>query len=359
MVDNNSNVLVLMSGGVDSSVAAFLMQEQGYQVTGVIMKIWSGEPGSSKSSHHGCYGPEEEADIKDAYRVAEQLNIPLKMIDLTKEYQSEVLDYFCQEYLNGRTPNPCVRCNHRVKFGALLQKAAEIGLDFTQVASGHYARIEFDNNSKRYCLKKALDLTKDQSYFLTFLTQAQLGQLIFPLGSLTKLEVRAIAAKLGLKTASKPDSQNFISGDYSSVIKTEAKPGPIFDQQGKLLGQHKGLQYYTIGQRKGLGISTADIIYVTEIDSQRNTLIVGSKSAGYRSECLVSCLNWISVNDLSSELSIKVKIRSSSREAQALILPAEDGKVKVCFAEPQLAVTPGQVAVFCQEERVVGGGIIV
>jgi tRNA-uridine 2-sulfurtransferase len=354
----NRRSLVLMSGGVDSSVAAFLMKEQGYTVTGIIMKIYEGEPGKGSSPRHGCYGPEEESDIEDARRVAEQLDIPLQVMDLTEEYKSEVLDYFCEEYLTGRTPNPCVRCNQRVKFGALIQKATEAGIDFDLVASGHYARIEFETESKRYLLKKALDLSKDQSYFLTFLTQEQLGRLVFPLGNLTKREVREMAERLGLKTATKPDSQNFISGDYSSVIKAEDKPGPIIDQQGRLLGQHKGLQYYTIGQRKGLGLAVSGVTYVTSIDPERNAIVVGQKIDNLRSECRVAHLNWISINRLEAPLAVKVKIRSSQKEAQATLIPKEEGVVEVHFEEPQMAVTPGQAAVFYQQDVVVGGGII-
>ncbi len=357
-MDTKLKALILISGGVDSSVSASLLKEQGYQVTGIIMKIWGGGTGTGNSLHHGCYGPEEESDIEDARQVAEHLGIPFKVIDLVQEYEREVLDYFREEYLSGRTPNPCVRCNHLVKFGGLIQKAVEAEIDFDLIASGHYARVEFDTDSKRYHLKKARDLGKDQSYFLTFLTQEQLSHLVFPLGNLTKTEVRAIATRLGLKTAAKPDSQNFISGDYSSVIHTESKPGPIIDQQGKLLGQHRGIQYYTIGQRKGLGIAVAETSYVTEIQSQQNTIIVGSKNDSFKSECLVSNVNWISINEIETPFSAKVKIRSSHHEAQAVLTPMEDGKVKVYFDEPQLAVTPGQAAVFYQEDLVLGGGII-
>jgi tRNA-uridine 2-sulfurtransferase len=355
-LDKNKKVMVLMSGGVDSSVAAALVQKQGYEVFGATMKIWAGIPAAGKTLHHGCYGPEEEADIEDARRVADFLGIPYRVIDLTQEYQNIVLDYFSQEYACGRTPNPCVRCNHRVKFGALIDKAREAGLEFDFIASGHYARVEYKNN--RYMLKKARDLMKDQSYFLSFLTQQQLSRLMFPLGELTKSEVRQIAADMGLQTAEKPDSQNFISGDYSSVIQMNSKPGPILNKEGKVLGQHKGIQNYTIGQRKGLEIGTSEPLYVSAIDPIQNTIVVGEKKDLYRQTFTVSDLNWISITDLEKSLTLNVKIRSSQKEVEAEVSPLESRKFKVEFKEPQTAITPGQTAVFYDKETVVGGGII-
>ena len=218
MVNSVIRVAMTMSGGVDSSVAAALLKEQGYAVTGVTMKIWGGKAAAEAPVHHGCYGPGEEEDIEDAGRVAQQLDIPFHVLDLTREYRSEVLDYFSREYLSGRTPNPCVRCNHNIKFGALIEKSRQSGLQFDAIASGHYARVEYDAQQSRYILKKAKDLTKDQSYFLSFLSQKQLAQLMLPLGGYTKTEVRAMAKRFGLHIAAKPDSQNFICGDYTSLI---------------------------------------------------------------------------------------------------------------------------------------------
>ncbi|MDD5126797.1 MAG: tRNA 2-thiouridine(34) synthase MnmA, partial [Dehalococcoidales bacterium] len=251
--NKNTRIAVAMSGGVDSSVAAALLKQQGCQVTGITMKIWDGKDLPATGRHHGCYGTEETADIEDARRVAESLQIPFRVIDLTGEYKSVVLDYFCKEYLSGRTPNPCVRCNQRIKFQALVEKARETGLEFDFIASGHYARIEYNHELNCYLLKKAKDLSKDQSYFLSFLTQEQLSRLILPLGGYTKDEVRKMATQFGLEIADKPDSQNFISGGYSAMIETEGKPGPIIDTGGKVIGEHRGIQYYTVGQRKGLG----------------------------------------------------------------------------------------------------------
>jgi tRNA-uridine 2-sulfurtransferase len=351
-------VLITMSGGVDSSVAAGLLKEQGYDVTGVTMKIWGGPTSSELSIHHGCYGPGEEEDIEDARCVARQLDIPFYVLDLTGEYQSEVLDYFSREYLSGRTPNPCIRCNPTIKFGALIEKARSSGLVFDSIASGHYARIGYDAQQSRYLLKKAKDLTKDQSYFLSFLSQKQLAQLIFPLGDYTKIEIRAMANRFGLHIAAKPDSQNFVCGDYSSLFKTESNTGPILDKAGSILGQHQGLQFYTIGQRKNLGISAPQPLYVTELDPVKNAVIVGNKEDLLGDQFVVSNLNWIAIGDLNQPLEISVKIRSAQKETGALVTPLDSGHVAVILKEPQSAVTPGQTAVFYRDDVVVGAGII-
>jgi len=351
-------ILITMSGGVDSSVAAALLKEQGYDVTGVTMKIWGGQNSSEVSVHHGCYGPGEAEDIKDARRVAQQLGFPFHVLDLTGEYQSVVLDYFSQEYLSGRTPNPCVRCNPNIKFGALIEKARRSGLVFDSIASGHYARIGYDEKQERYVLKKAKDLTKDQSYFLSFLSQTQLAQLILPLGEYTKTEVRETANRLGLHIAAKPDSQNFVCGDYTSLFKTESNTGPILDKTGNLLGQHKGIQFYTIGQRKGLGLSTQDPLYVTTLNPTKNAVIVGGKEDLFRNEFIVSKLNWISIGILNQPLEMNVKIRSSHKDSAACVTPLNNGDVIVQLREAQSAITPGQTAVFYRDEVVAGGGII-
>ncbi len=358
MDKNQIKVLVAMSGGVDSSVTAALLKEQGYQLTGVTMKIWGGTSSSAVIKHHGCYGPGEEEDIEDARQVASQLGIPFRVIDLTQEYASVVLDYFCQEYLSGRTPNPCVRCNHRIKFNALIERARDSGLDFDFIASGHYARVEYDKPSDRYLLRKARDLSKDQSYFLCFLSQTQLSKLMFPLGDYTKVEVRKIASRFGLQVADKPDSQNFISGDYSSIIKAPVEPGPIMDNRGNVIGQHRGLPYYTIGQRKGLEVASREPLYVTAIDPSRNAIILGDKKALQKDEFTVSRLNWIAIRELAQPATFKAKIRSAHKESEALVSPLEPDRVRVKFTEPQMAITPGQVTVFYQGDVVVGGGII-
>ncbi|MGA9697226.1 MAG: tRNA 2-thiouridine(34) synthase MnmA [Dehalococcoidales bacterium] len=353
-----NKVLITMSGGVDSSVAAALLREQGYDVTGVTMKIWGGPTSAELSIYHGCYGPGEKDDIDDARRVAQQLDIPFHVLDLTGEYQSEVLDYFSREYLSGRTPNPCVRCNPNIKFGALIEKARQSGLQFDAIASGHYARVEFDAQQNRYILKKAKDSTKDQSYFLSFLSQKQLALLILPLGGYTKTEVRAMAQRFGLHIAAKPDSQNFVCGDYTSLIKTEPTTGPILDKAGNLLGQHQGIQFYTIGQRKGLGISALNPLYVTALDPINNAVIVADKEDLFRNEFVVTCLNWISIAAPDQPMEMNVKIRSSQKDSAAIVTPANNGEVLVKLKRAQSAVTQGQAAVFYQDEVVAGGGII-
>jgi tRNA-specific 2-thiouridylase len=357
MATNVKKVLALMSGGVDSSVAAALLQEQGFTVIGVTMKIWDGKTGKEAATHHGCYGPGEEEDIEEARRVAQNLKIDFHVLDLTKEYQTGVLDYFCSEYLSGRTPNPCVRCNPNIKFGALVDRARSSGIEFDFIASGHYARVECDEN-RRYILKKAKDLAKDQTYFLAFLSQTQFSHLLLPLGDYTKVEVREMAKRFGLEVADKPDSQNFVCGDYTSIIQSKSNPGPILDKKGNTIGQHRGLQFYTIGQRKGLEIPAKQPLYVIALDSARNAVITGSKPDIYKNEFTVSNLNWIAIEGLREPLLANVKIRSAHHEARAVLTPADNGNVDVKFEESQLAITPGQAAVFYREDVVIGGGII-
>jgi tRNA-specific 2-thiouridylase len=350
-------VVVAMSGGVDSSVAAALLKKQGYQVVAVTMKIWAGEASPAKRARHACCGPGEEEDIEDARRVAQVLGIPIHVIDLTQEYRAEVLEYFRQEYLSGRTPNPCLRCNRRVKFDALVKKTKESGLDFDYFATGHYARVEYNQAKNRYLLKKARDLNKDQSYFLAFLTQEQLGRAVFPLGNYTKAEVRQMAADFGLSVANKPESQDFAAGGYSSLLPA-TPPGPILDRQGNKLGEHRGISYYTIGQRKGLGISSPEPLYVIDIDREKNAIIVGGKEEVYQDKLVASGVNWIAIEKLGQPIEVKARIRYRHREAEVTATPLDEDRVYVKFREPQLAITPGQAVVFYRDDTVVGGGTI-
>jgi len=351
-------VAVAMSGGVDSSVAAALLKEKGYEVIGVTMKVWDGETLPANGTRHACYGPGEEEDLEDARKVAQVLGIPLNIFNLRQEYKIEVLDYFCHEYLSGRTPNPCIRCNRRVKFDALLEKARDTGIEFDYFATGHYARVEHDESRSRYLLKKAKDMAKDQSYFLFALSQEQLSNSLFPLGNHTKEEVRKMARDLELGIDDKLESQDFFAGDYSSLLGKVARPGPILNKEGEILGEHRGIPFYTIGQRKGLAISSKEPLYVTAIDQEKNVIVVGPKEEVYGDELVAMELNWIAIQELSRPVDVKAKIRYLHKEAEAMVIPLDEDKVHVKFKEPQMAITPGQAVVFYDDDIVIGGGAI-
>ncbi|MFC2044365.1 tRNA 2-thiouridine(34) synthase MnmA [Chloroflexota bacterium] len=350
-------VVVAMSGGVDSSIAAALLKKQGCQVTGVTMKIWNGKALPEEKRRHACYGSNEEEEIKDAGKVAQILGIPFHVLDLSQEYKTQVLDYFRQEYLLGRTPNPCLRCNRRVKFDALLKKSRDSGIVFDYFASGHYTQLEYNEKRNRYLLKKAKDLSKDQSYFLSLLSQEQLSLCLFPLGQHNKQEVKKIAKDFALGVENKPESQDFIAAGYSFLL-GPARPGPILDRQGNILGEHQGIHFYTIGQRRGLGISSKEPLYVGHIDPEENTIIVGSKEELYQHELIATGLNWIAIEELKQPLKVKAKIRYLHQEAEAIVTPLDTDKVYVEFTKPQMAITPGQAIVFYHDDIVIGGGTI-
>ncbi|TFG46392.1 MAG: tRNA 2-thiouridine(34) synthase MnmA [Dehalococcoidia bacterium] len=355
----SSKTLVALSGGVDSAVAAALMKEQDCEVTGIIMTIYGGDDTAVEIGHkHGCYGPGEAEDVRDAQKVADTLGIKLFVFDLKSEYQASVLDHFKSEYHAGRTPNPCIYCNQRIKLGALIEKARASGLDFDFVVTGHYARTDYHPSTGRYRLLRGLNHDKDQSYFLSRLSQEQLKTVRFPLGELTKEEVRRLADGLKLPVADKEESQNFIAGGYRQLVCGEAVPGPILDEAGTVLGSHSGVAFFTLGQRQGLGLSSKDPLYVIRIEPERNALIVGGKNALYQSELLAGDLNWISIESLTSSLDVTVKIRSGASPIAARIEPYGPDKVRVLFDEPQMAPTPGQAVVFYDGEVVVGSGII-
>ncbi|MDR1702712.1 MAG: tRNA 2-thiouridine(34) synthase MnmA [Sporomusaceae bacterium] len=351
-----TKVVVAMSGGVDSSLTAALLAHQGYDVVGVTMKLWE-----QKKAEGGGNPP---SAVDDARSVAAGLDIPFQVLDFTAEFQDLVIDYFCREYARGRTPNPCVVCNKHLKFGKLFAAALALGAD--HVATGHYARIVSDPVRKRHLLLKGLDTAKDQSYVLYNLKKDALSRLILPLGAYTKQETREIAKKMGLKVADKPDSQEicFIpDNDYKAFLKEQAstvfKKGKIVDTAGKVWGEHEGIEFFTVGQRKGLGGTFGKPVYVVAINAAKNEVVIGDSADIFAAACLVENLNFISIDELSEPLPVEVKIRYAAAPAPAVIVPLADGKVKVEFQKPQRAVTPGQSAVFYHGEEVVGGGVIV
>ena len=309
------------------------------------MQIW---PGGKESS---CCSL---SAVEDARRVANKLGIPYYVLNFKKIFKKKVIDDFISEYNRGRTPNPCVKCNQHIKFDALLKKAKGLEADF--LATGHYAKIE--KIAERYILKKGIDPKKDQSYFLHSLDQEALSRTIFPLGGLTKQEVRRIAKKFKLNVADKEESQEicFVEDNFGKLM--SAKEGKIVDIEGKVLGKHKGYQLYTIGQRRGLGLSRKNPAYVLKIDPKTNTIPVGDRGDVYGDDIIAGDLNWISVNKIDTPIKVKAKIRYNSPESEAEILPLSKEKIKVMFKNPQFAITPGQSVVFYDGDAVVGGGII-
>lgn len=354
------HVVVGMSGGVDSSVTVHLLKEQGYNVTGVTMKIWDGVSFPSKESKRSCFGPYESLRIKETEAVARYLDIPFQVIDVSSDYRNTVLDYFSFDYMNGRTPNPCVICNRYIKFALLPLKLRETGIQFDYFATGHYARITYDESCKRFLLKRGKDLHKDQSYFLHLLTQEQLAHTLFPLGEMKKEEVRDIGRSINLSVAEKSESQDFISTDqYPSLFSDKPEPGPIFDSAGNDLGQHRGIIHYTIGQRKGLRLAFGKPRYVIKIDAEKNALVIGSKKETYSNRLIAKNINWIAFDSLTESMRVKTRIRFKHKEADSLLEPINDTSVQVIFDEPQSAITPGQMAVFYNDDTVLGGGTIV
>jgi len=347
---SNKRVIVAMSGGVDSSVAAALLKEAGYEVIGVTMQIWP----SDKQAFGGCCGLEA---VEDAKRVAYKLGIPHYAMNLRDIFAQRVIADFCREYSLGRTPNPCIRCNQYIKFDALLERIKELDADF--MATGHYARIE--QSPDGYRLLKAVDPTKDQSYFLYTLGQKELQHLLLPIGNLHKAEVRRLAAELGLPTATRRDSQDicFIpDDDYRSFIAQQVspQPGDIVDIKGKVLGKHNGLAQYTVGQRQGLGLASGEQLYVIELDAVNNRLVVGSKDQLLHSVLIASQLSWVSGKAPTEPISITAKVRYKAPEVAAEF--HLDDRAEVRFAEPQQAIAPGQSVVFYQGDVVLGGGVI-
>lgn len=373
-------IAIALSGGVDSSTAAALLKAQGQELVGFSMQLWdqrrinvgpNGEPLPSR-----CCSLD---DIYDARTVATRLGFPFYVVNLEEDFERDVVGPFVRKYLNGLTPSPCVSCNSFLKFDRLVELAENVEAE--KVATGHYARVRFDADLKRWLLLRAVNREKDQSYFLFELTQRQLSFALFPLGEMSKPEVRAVAENAGLPTAHKPESQEICfvpDGDYARFIerylsegssnsplasdpslpKANLSPGDIVSQSGEVLGSHRGVHHYTVGQRKGLGISSPEPLYVIQIDAPAHRVVVGSSDDLLKDELVVGRVNWIAIEELTESREVSIKIRSRADEVAATITPRGDGTVLVRLNEPQRAITPGQAAVFYDGDLVVGGGWI-
>ncbi|MFO1476157.1 MAG: tRNA 2-thiouridine(34) synthase MnmA [Verrucomicrobiota bacterium] len=356
--NGKQRVVVGMSGGVDSSATAALLLEQGYEVVGITLKLWPQDCVSRAEDK--CCGPQA---VSDARAVCDRLGIPYYLIDESAEFQDRVIRYFADEYKAGRTPNPCVLCNQTLKFGRLIERAERLGAEL--IATGHFARLERREDG-RVLLRRGRDLKKDQSYFLFSLRQDQLARALFPLGDMTKTDTRDVARHCKLKTADKEESMEICfvpDNDYGAFLEkaglAERHRGEIVDLQGRVLGHHEGIEFYTIGQRRGLGISSPQPLYVIELDAAANRVVVGPEGALERSDFEVARCNWIPFDHPPEELQAMVKIRHNHPGAMCRLAPGANGRMRVSLDVPQRAITPGQAAVFYQDDLVLGGGWIV
>ena len=341
--------LIAMSGGVDSSVAAKLTKEAGYECVGCTMKL---------------FDTAEENNADDARKVAGRLGMDFYVLDLQDDFRCRVIDKFIDCYSRGVTPNPCIDCNKNLKFGKLLQKADELGCD--HIVTGHYARVEHDSNTDKYLLRKGLDVSKDQSYVLYTLTQEQLSHILFPLGELTKAQVRELAESGGFDNANRPESQDICvvpDGDYAAVIRKyadcEFPDGDYVDLEGNVIGKHKGIIHYTIGQTRGLGQAFGEKRYVCRIDAEKNQVVLGHNEDVFSSYAKATDFNWISGKPPEGEIRCRVRVRYKQKEQWATVRPLGEDAAEIFFDEPQRAITPGQAAVLYDEDVVLGGGTLV
>jgi tRNA-specific 2-thiouridylase len=342
-------IVAAMSGGVDSSVSAYLLLKQGYEVTGAAL-LTSSSKVSAKT-------------VKKACCTAGALGIPFHTFDVRDEFEKEVVQYFCSEYKNGRTPNPCIVCNDRIKFGLLMEKALELGAEY--IATGHYARIRYDNKIRKYVLMKGVDRGKDQSYMLFSLSQDKLKHAVFPLGEYLKKDVRKIAREAGLNVFDSKESQEicFVEDGNCALFVSErmdckGNAGAIVDTDGNILGEHNGIHNYTVGQRKGIGVNTGQPLYVVRIDAETNTIVVGIENALYGSQLKACHVNWVSIPAPDKPFGCSAKVRYKHEEADCVVTPLKGRMVKVKFNDPQRDITPGQAVVFYGGETVIGGGWI-
>lgn len=362
-VTPGSRIAVGLSGGVDSAATAIILHSAGFEVIGLTMRIWDGSIPLTDIGRAGCYGPSEEREIQRLRELATLLKIQLHEIPLSREYRREILDYVRDEYLRGRTPNPCAWCNRRIKLGHLVDAAHATGVTFDWFATGHYARRRMDPNSGRVRLYRAVDETKDQSYFLALVSQAQLRQLMLPLGSLTKERVRQIVQAAGFETfAGLPESQDFLeAGTYTALFgPTDARPGDIVDEDGRWLGYHRGLIHYTIGQRRGLGIGGAgEPWYVVRIEPEKNRLVVGRRFQAFARGLTAAQANWIAWPEPPTRtFRALCRVRQRHSPAAAQIVIATPDRFLVEFEEPQFAIAPGQVAAIYDGDELLGAGTI-
>ena len=354
------SAVIAMSGGVDSSVAAYLMTEKGYRCTGITMRLFR-NPDIGLSSFHTCCS---QKDINDASDVAFTLDIPYEVLDLTEGFREKIIDKFIKTYESGGTPNPCIDCNRYMKFDKLLDYAVRKG--FSYIVTGHYARIEYDKDSSRYLLRKAYDEDKDQSYVLYMLTQEQLSKIHFPLGEMKKADVRRIAEQQGFCNSGKHDSQDICfvpDGDYAGFMESytgrKYPEGDFLDMYGNAIGRHKGAVRYTIGQRKGLGIAAGRPQYVISKDMEENTVVVGAEDHLYHTTLIADDVNWISIPQIEGSLRCKAKHRYRQKEQWANVCALDSGKIKIKFDEPQRAIASGQAVVLYDGDIVLGGGTII
>ena len=356
---NNKKALIAMSGGVDSSVAVYLMKKAGFDCMGVTMKLYDNQDLPDTATKTCC----SISDVADARAVAQNFEIPYYVLNFSEDFDKEVIRRFVDTYIDGGTPNPCIECNRYMKFEKLMHRMYELGYDY--VVTGHYARVEKDEKTGRYLLKKGLDETKDQSYVLYNLTQEQLSHTLFPLGNYRKSEIREIADEMYFVNAHKPDSQDICfvpDGDYATFIERycgkEFPHGEFVTEDGTVLGEHKGLIRYTTGQRKGLGLSLKEPMYVVKKDLEKNQVVLGRNEDLFTTTLEANDLNWISVEKLTEPMRCTAKARYKQKEAKALLEPLDNGNVRLTFDEPQRAITAGQAVVFYDGDTVIGGGKI-